>query len=272
MIGRTVKLAIAAIFYCIWSTARAVFVLAGKRRPATLVILTYHVVKGEDAARFSRQMGMLSRMGRPVSLEEGIDAIGGGHHIAISFDDAFQSVLANALPVLTAMKLPATIFVPSGFLGKVPSWVTSPTHPYAGEIVATEEQLKQLAGGLISIGSHTVNHINLTNVDASVARFEIFDSKSDLEAILGREVRLFAAPFATLDSRLEGLFVEAGYTRVFTNIPTFPASRTDLYVLGRTSVEPGDWPLEFYLKCCGAYQWMPLAVSLKKWITGRHDL
>jgi hypothetical protein len=83
---------------------------------------------------------------------------------------------------------------------------------------------------------------------------------------LNKKIELFAAPYATLNEKFIPLFREAGFKRIFLNIPTFPATRTDLYLLGRTSVEPTDWPIEFRLKLSGAYQWLPLAINIKKYI------
>lgn len=272
MINRLLKLAIALIFYI----AHKIFAMArhacGKKTPPILVIITYHPVKASDAARFEKQMDILLNTGMPVSLSGDISALPGKRNIAVTFDDAYQSVLQNALTVLRAKNIPATIFVPTCCLGKKPTWIINPGHSYADETVLTESQLKALPADLITIGSHTVSHINLTNVDESVARREIFESKETLERILNKKVTLFAAPYAMLNEKFIPLFREAGFKRVFLNIPTFPATRTDLYILGRTSVEPMDWSIEYRLKLCGAYQWLPLAIRLKNKLVGRHGV
>lgn len=187
----------------------------------------------------------------------------------MTFDDAYQSVLQNALPILRTKNIPATIFVPTGCLGKKPKWIKNSNHSCANESVLTEAQLKELPTDLITIGSHTVSHISLTNVDKSVSRKEIFESKKTLEMILNQEITLFAAPYATLNENFIPLFKEAGYQRVFLNVPTFPASRTDLYILGRISAEPMDWPIEYRLKLFGAYQWLPLAIRMKNTLLGQ---
>jgi peptidoglycan/xylan/chitin deacetylase (PgdA/CDA1 family) len=236
---------------------------AGKDMPPVLVILTYHPVKASHAAGFEKQMDTLLKLGRPISLADGIAPLRSGYTFAVTFDDAYQSVLQNALPILVEKNIPATIFVPTGYFGRKPLWIKNQNHGYAGETVATEAQLQALPADLFTIGSHTVSHVNLTNVDDGIARKEIFESKAALEKILNKKVTLFAAPYATLNSSFTGLFRQAGYERVFLNIPTFPATKTDVYILGRTSVEPTDWPIEFRLKLSGAYQWLPLAISLK---------
>jgi hypothetical protein len=48
----------------------------------------------------------------------------------------------------------------------------------------------------------------------------------------------------------------------------------DLQLLGRISVAPRDWPLEFRMKSEGAYEWLALAVPVKRAVlglVGRHQ-
>ena len=269
MINRLSKLSIAILFFIGNNFWRIVCRLTGRHIPPTLVIVTYHPVTAFHATQFAKQMNTLLKMGSPISLGDDITTIlKRGYNIAVTFDDAYQSVLKNALPVLREKNIPATIFVPTGYLGGKPGWIKNQNHRYADETVATEAQLKALPNDLFTIGSHTVSHINLTNVDETIARREIFESKETLEMVLNKKVTSFAAPYATLDEKFTDLFRQAGYQRVFLNIPTFPATKTDLYIMGRTGVEPTDWPIEFRLKLLGAYQWLPLAISLKKNILG----
>lgn len=240
----------------------------GKHIQPTLIIITYHQVKASQITHFEKQMNMLLKYGTPISLSDGVAMLKSGNNFAVTFDDAYQSVLQNAIPILREKNIPATIFVPAGYLGRKPLWIKNQNHNYASETVATEAQLKVLPADLITIGSHTVTHINLTNVDEKIAKREIFESKEILERILNKKITLFAAPYATLNDNFTDLFKQAGYQRVFLNIPTFPATSTNLYILGRTSVAPTDWPIEYRLKLSGAYQWLPLAIGLKKKLLG----
>jgi len=244
--------------------------LIGKNVKPELIIITYHSVKASETKAFEKQMNMLLKYGTPISLSDGTTVLKSRNNIAVTFDDAYQSLLQNAVPVLRAKNIPATIFVPTGCLGRRPYWIKNKNHNYSDQIVATEAQLNALPADLITIGSHSVSHIKLTDVEESLARKEIFKSKETLEKILNKKVTLFSAPFATLDEKLSNLFVEAGYKRVFLNIPAFPATETDSYIMGRTSVEPTDWPMEFYLKLVGAYQWLPLAIQIKNRLLGRN--
>lgn len=270
MTSRIVKLAISALFHVAHKISHIICSVVGRQIPPILVILTYHPVKASDTARFEKQMSMLLNTGKPVSLNGAMSSLPGRYNVAVTFDDAYQSVLQNALPILRAKNIPATIFVPTGCLGKKPTWITNPSHSYADETVLTEAQLQALPPDLITVGSHTVSHVNLTDADETTVRKEAFESKQVLEKLINKEVTLFAAPYATFNEKYTDLFKQAGYRRVLLNIPTFPATRTDLYILGRTSVEPTDSSIEYYLKLIGAYQWLSLAIRLKGKLWGRN--
>lgn len=263
MIGRLLKLVIAIFFYGGYHAYRLLCLLCRKPIPPALVIITYHPVKASQIGKFKKQMDMLLTIGCPVALKD-IAHLKNRHNIAVTFDDAYQSVLENALPILQERNIPAAIFAPSGCLGQKPPWIGNRKHSYAEEIVMTREQLTALPANLITIGSHTVSHINLNQADINTIKLEAVDSKSALESLLNREITFFAAPYATFNEKHASVFMQAGYQKVFLNIPTFPTTQNELFILGRTSVEPTDWPIEFHLKLSGAYQWLPLAINLKK--------
>jgi len=63
-----------------------------------------------------------------------------------------------------------------------------------GDLMMTEEQVRRLHRGGITIGAHTVNHPILANVDDATARREIVESKARLEQMIGAPVTTFAYP------------------------------------------------------------------------------
>jgi peptidoglycan/xylan/chitin deacetylase (PgdA/CDA1 family) len=264
MLNRVIKLTISIIFYTIQRVFNSICTLIGKEIPPTLVILTYHPIKASVTELFEKQMNLLLNVGKPFALTGDFSKLSNKYNIAVTFDDGYQSVLENALPILRSKNISATIFIPSGFLGKKPLWIKNSDHFYASETVLSELQLKSLPADLITIGSHTVSHIDLAKADEETTKKEVFESKQALEKLINKEVTLFAAPYALLNQKFVHVFRETGYKRVFLNIPTFPSTNTDSYILGRTSVEPTDWPIEYRLKLAGAYQWLAIAVNLKR--------
>jgi peptidoglycan/xylan/chitin deacetylase (PgdA/CDA1 family) len=71
---------------------------------------------------FRRQMFQVRERYEVLPLEEAIRAIRGERSLerdacAITFDDGYRDVYTHARPILRELGLPATVFVPSGFVG-----------------------------------------------------------------------------------------------------------------------------------------------------------
>jgi peptidoglycan/xylan/chitin deacetylase (PgdA/CDA1 family) len=231
--------------------------LTGKKVPGTCVVLYYHAVPSEQRARFAHQMDVLLRCARPLKAENRAPLEDGIHYAAVAFHDAFVSVCDNALPELARRGIPSTLFVPSGYLGRQQGWIKDHTHSDYLEVVVDAKRLQSLDRELVSIGSHTVSHTDLAALTPGQASEELDQSRAELEAILGREVNLFAFPYGRFNQELAKLSKQAGYQRVFTIRPELAFSTLEEFVTGSCAVSPTDWGLEFRLKLLGAYQWLP---------------
>ena len=266
MIGRLIKLSISIVFYIIQSIVFSICCLSNRKKTALSIFLTYHSVKPGQSSSFDAQMDEIVKTGIPAFAGISQHGLLGRHHIIVTFDDGFQSVLENALPIMHAKKIPATIFVTTGCIGKSPEWITDPKHANAAELLMTEDQLKGLPANEVMIGSHTVSHPHLADVDTNTLREELADSKKRLEDILQRKVSLLALPYGSVDEERIEWFRQAGYERVFLNVPTFPATLTGRYFVGRIDTSPDDWMIEYKLKIRGGYQWLPWAIAVKQTI------
>lgn len=101
--------------------------------PSPVSILTYHHVADEDPSypydpgvadadpkQFRRQMEMLARYGTPIGIDELIRALQGAplpkNPVMVTFDDGYRSCHDVALPILRAVGMRATFFVPTGYI------------------------------------------------------------------------------------------------------------------------------------------------------------
>jgi peptidoglycan/xylan/chitin deacetylase (PgdA/CDA1 family) len=71
---------------------------------------------------FADQMGYIRSVCRPVSLDELVSSLETGdippHAVAVTFDDGYKSNFELALPILREFRIPATVFVTSGFISR----------------------------------------------------------------------------------------------------------------------------------------------------------
>ena len=100
--------------------------------------------------------------------------------LLISFDDGYADNYKYAYPVLQEEQVPGTFFVVSSTVGK--------------DNRMTAGQLREMLAKGMKIGSHTVNHENLTGMSTQEIDFEMRTSKEVLEKILGEPVCAVAYP------------------------------------------------------------------------------
>jgi peptidoglycan/xylan/chitin deacetylase (PgdA/CDA1 family) len=255
---RILKCAISLIVFTTSFLGDCLFRLLGRKPKGTCVVLYYHSVPLEQRSQFANQLESVLRWTKPLSMGSDVQLFPGARHSAITFDDAFENFVDVAFPELHKRNICSTVFVIPGALGK--------TFGQAGcaERVMSQQQLLNLPEALVTIGSHTLTHPMLTQIEEARAREEIVNSRSKLEQILNRNVAVFSFPFGDFNDRLVDICREAGYKYVFTTLPGFAFSRGDEFVVGRVRVDPTDWSLEFLLKVAGAYRWLPLAFSIKR--------
>jgi peptidoglycan/xylan/chitin deacetylase (PgdA/CDA1 family) len=74
------------------------------------------------------------------------------------------------------------------------------------------DQIIECSRNKVEIGSHTYSHDVITSVDEEqTLQHELLDSKSEIEAVLNKEVRVIALPNGQGDERINGAAQRAGY-------------------------------------------------------------
>jgi peptidoglycan/xylan/chitin deacetylase (PgdA/CDA1 family) len=196
------------------------------RHVSDLLVLCYHAVSPTWPAdlsitprRLEEQLDGLVRRGyRGATFTEAVTAAPHSKVLAVTFDDAYRSVLELALPILERLGLPGTVFAPTDFVGTdrpmswpgIDRWLGG---PHEQELVPMSwQELGGLAAAGWEIGSHTAAHPMLTQVhdDAALAR-ELGDSKAVLEDRLGRPCESIAYPYGDHDDRVVEATHRAGY-------------------------------------------------------------
>ncbi len=227
-----------------------------RRRGATAVVLYYHDVPAERRAAFGRQLDLLKRRMRIVDPLE-LSSTTSGAHVAITFDDGLVSFADNAVPELSARGIPSTVFVPSAFLSRPPSWVTDGRFDLDVERVMNEDRLRALPPDLVRVGSHTASHPDLTRLTSDELTRELRESRDTLEAILRRPVTTLSFPFGSYSDTVVDACRQAGYERVYTTEPRPVPLGSEGFVIDRVAADPTDWRLELRVKALGGFEWLP---------------
>ena len=268
---RCLKLGVSLAYFAMRSAFRCVLRFVGRPAKQKLTILCYHGVTPEGRARFARQMEALCRTACIVPATYHGVLRSRKTHVAITFDDALTSARDNAMPELSARSIHSTIFVPTSFLGRRPSWAAKDNERISEDFVMTVEQLKDLPANLVTFGSHGLTHVPLTQTQRETAWDEIENSRRELERLMGCEIKLFAFPYGDHDRSTTELCKMAGYEQAFTMLPDPVKTESIEMLRGRVRVDPGDWLIEFFLKVGGAYAWMTWWMKFKHSVLRSHQ-
>jgi peptidoglycan/xylan/chitin deacetylase (PgdA/CDA1 family) len=160
---------------------------------------------------FARQMQALRVLGlRGVSLGQFGDAVvrcEADGLVGLTFDDGYCDVLTSAAPVLERHGFTATMFAVSSLLGGENVWDPPPRRS-----LMSEADLRELVTRGWEIGSHTVTHARLTDVDFDRLRHEVSASRAALAEALGVEPRCFCYPYGAVNAEAVGAVQDAGYS------------------------------------------------------------
>jgi len=188
-------------------------------------VLLYHRVT--DAVRdnlstgveqFHRQMALLRRHCRVLSLEEVLEAevIPRSRQplVCVTFDDGYRDNHDHAVPILVRHQIPAAFFVSTGIVGTeraFPHDVKRKNDPIP---TMDWQQLRRMRELGFTIGSHTVNHIDCAAEPEDVVWHELVESRDTLRRELGAGDVILGYPYGGrrhMTPRRLDLVRQAGY-------------------------------------------------------------
>jgi len=266
--GLLVRIVYVLVALLVWPLAR----LPG--RGGRTIVLCYHGVKPDQAARFAWQVQRVAARAIGVhELTSGSASRRATPAVCFTFDDALANILDHALPQMRELGVPACVFAVSDNLGDRPRWSIERDHPDAGEPVLTAAQLREAAaGGLCVLGSHTCTHPPLAEIPLAAVTRELEESRRKLSELAGQPVDDLALPHGSFTPGVLDAAFAAGYRRVYTLEPRPHAGGGGRQVIGRFLMSPDAWRIEFLLTCAGAYCWLhPWRRLLRRLRSGRPD-
>jgi peptidoglycan/xylan/chitin deacetylase (PgdA/CDA1 family) len=249
-----------------------------RNRSKHATFLAYHSVAAEGptyltvgAELFERQLSAIAERGLRCGDLETLEAIASGRpappSVFLTFDDGFIDNYETVLPVLRERGMKAFVFVlpPLVDSGAPLAWpevaADAARHPKTMRSVdwVMLEEMKQ---GPFEVGSHTLTHPHLPDLDDEALRHELGESRARLVERLGGCDTL-AYPFGEWSPRVAEAAAQCGYRFAFS-LPTTHGQRTaGLHSIPRLNVDYRDSGRRFAAKLSSPGRRLYLAEPLK---------
>jgi peptidoglycan/xylan/chitin deacetylase (PgdA/CDA1 family) len=230
-----------------------------------VVVLAYHSISdlsgdrilaeyGVPPERFAAQLDALGRRWRFVGLGDVLGALDGAvvlppRAILVTFDDAYADLLGTACPMLSQRGIPAVAFVVSDRVGATNTWRRSAARELP---LLDADQLRELEGHGVVVGSHGATHRPLAGLEAAELEDELSGSAERLAAIGLPRPSVFSYPHGEWSSEVAEAVREAGYAAAFTVTPGAVRRQDNRYALPRVEVLASDSPRRLRVKAASA--------------------
>ncbi len=127
----------------------------------------------------------------------------------LTFDDAYENFLTEAMPVLRRFNAPATVFVPTGFVGGDNSgWERFDITPVKH---LDYQQIRACQREGIDFQPHGVSHTNFLKLSLPEQQHEAYTSKLELENVLARKCEVFCYPGGGHTDETKEMLKSIGY-------------------------------------------------------------
>ncbi|HEX3233698.1 MAG TPA: polysaccharide deacetylase family protein [Gemmatimonadales bacterium] len=262
----------------------------GIPRARPMRVLSYHAIAdlsgdpvleqyGVPPSSFQQQLVTMQRAGfHFITADEFIRFLGGEgglprRAVLLTFDDCYQDLADNALPLLRQLRIPAVAFAVSGLVGGLNEWDLRVGRRALR--LLDSSGLRQLVQNWVEIGAHSCTHPNLTTISDAQLADETVGSAAQLATLAHHPVRLFAYPYGAHDARVHQAVRAAGFAAAFTVDPGWVHPGRDRYTVPRVEIMRRDvgWRFRLKLGVAGRSLRPRLGIRrrLRQWLGPRHS-
>lgn len=187
-------------------------------RKGRACILCYHSISKDNdifsvkPQEFEKQIKFISRSKNvlPVRKIYNLKKDKSRDCVAITFDDGYEDIYKNVLPILKKYGIKATVFVVGS------RNLADRVELGNDKKLLTLDQIRDLTKEGWEIGFHSKAHKDLTKLDEAKLKDEIIDGKKNLEKKLGFKLNYFAYPKGKYSSKIIKVVKQAGFEAAFT--------------------------------------------------------
>jgi peptidoglycan/xylan/chitin deacetylase (PgdA/CDA1 family) len=216
-------------------------ILKKHRIPATIFLTTGHI-GGENLFWWDKVNYVIHKT---LATQISLDSLG-SYSLVSELDKTYSSLMIveklKTLPEESKNTLIKTLLEISGI--DIP-------HDLGEKMILSWEEIREMSNDGIDFGAHSVNHPILTKIPLTQARWEIKQSRKDIEEKLGKQITAFSYPNGNFNLELINIAKSLGFSCAVSVNPKLVSPGADLYALGRIGTN-NDFA-KFKVALCGLW-------------------
>ena len=163
-------------------------------------VLMYHSISRDNnrisvsVTNFKKQMKLMSLLGyKGYSLNK-INSKTSKKKIIITFDDGYENIFTEAMPILKKFNFSATCFIVNKKIGYFNDWDKNQKN-FKKKKLMNKKQINTWINNGFEVGSHTMNHYNLKYLSNDQKKYQILKPKQFFKTNYGINIQSFSYPF-----------------------------------------------------------------------------
>ena len=221
-------------------------------------ILMYHSIindhnKSVSINSFEKQMLFMKKMGYQTINFNELNNSNNNKKFIITFDDGYENVFLNAFPILKKLGFKATCFIVTNKIGLYNEWDVDKVSYKKMKLMNFDQINEWLLSGF-DVGSHSMDHLDLTKLNSENKIQQIVDSKNFFKEIFNVEIKSFSYPYGSYDNELCDLVKKYYNFAVTTRRSRFTINKFNNELLPRVPINKNDNLFKFFLKIKTPYE------------------
>lgn len=160
----------------------------------------------------------------------------------LTFDDGLKTNIKNILPVLDEYQVSATFFIAPNL------------HSQNNRFMSPDDIRILNSSNLVTIGNHTLNHIDVSALEVREINRELSGCNSELKKFSNYNNQIFSYPFGGYNKNVLELLKNKNFILAATTQSTYITDNVDLFLVPRCGFGENLSLIENICHCFGIWQ------------------
>jgi len=223
-------------------------------------ILMYHSIDDNSKnsvkiESFTKQMTLMKKLGyKSINLCELEEYKNCNKKVfVVTFDDGYESIYKNALPILKKFNFNGTCFIVYNSIDKYNTWDKN-INNFKKMKIMNEDQINQWIKCGNEIGSHTLDHYDLLKLNENDSTDQIAKSRKKINTKFNITIKSFSYPYGHFNFKIKKIVKQFYKFSVTTKRSRYKINKFSDFEIPRIPINNNTNLVKFFLKIKTFYE------------------